>query len=429
MLKKSIGFLLLLGLCALTPAVGAENVRVALVQDQNTLALQAEHPFLVTDLRTGAEQELAKGKYYAHVQEGHLLLEKQSFGDTLRIMALEGKKLPEVNGRSYDGSLTLELQGDKLLAVNTLELERLLARVLPQKTMPVWPDEAIKAQAVAARTYALHQLWQRRDEAYDLKAMDAELPYPGLGRSVEKPVITKLIQATAGQYLADTRGRPILAVSTSSSGGRTEKGKAVFNKDYSYLQSVEDYDEDSPEHKWDFRISPSYVLNILEQHGHTLGKLANVRLSPWDEPGADRTETGRVRYIIFGGTIGSVKVSGAKLAEYLSLNSNCFEVETGSPPPESLKVPIENVYGLEVGRKEIPIKVKTEELRVWKNYMRSYHILTDAKDEKIIFHGRGKGHGVGLSAWGARGMASGDEGKRYGEILQHYYPGTILVKH
>ena len=428
MLKKSIGILLLLGLFSWSCPTEATDVRIALVQDQNTLALQAEHPFLVKDLRTGAEQKLEKGKYYAHVQEGHLYLEKQALGDTLLLTALEGKKLPEVNGRSYDGSLRLELQGDKLLAVNTLELERLLARVLPQKTMPVWPDEAIKAQAVAARSYVLHQLWQHGYETYDLKAMDAELPYAGLGRSTEKPVITKLIRATAGQYLADTRGRPILAVSTSSSGGRTEMGEAVFNKDYSYLQSVKDYDEDSPEHKWDFRISPSYVQNILEQHGHTLGKLANVRLSPWDEPGADRTESGRVRYIIFGGTLGSVKVSGAKLAEYLSLNSNCFEVETGSPPPESLKVPLENVYGMEVGRKEIPIKVKTEELRVWKNYMRSYHILTDAKDEKIIFHGRGKGHGVGLSAWGARGMAGGEEGKRYEEILRHYYPGTTLVK-
>ena len=95
--------------------------------------------------------------------------------------------------------------------------------------------------------------------------------------------------------------------------------------------------------------------------------------------------------------------------------------------PEKIEILIENRYGVEVARKEVPIKVHEKEPKIWNEYMQSYHVLTGDKDEKLIFHGKGKGLGAGLSAWGARGMASGDEPKKYQEILAHYYPGTKLV--
>ena len=65
---------------------------------------------------------------------------------------------------------------------------------------------------------------------------------------------------------------------------------------------------------------------------------------------------------------------------------------------------------------------------VWKNLVRSYHLLGGGKEEKIIFRGKGKGSGLGLSAWGARGMANADTKATYKTILAHYYPGTQLVR-
>lgn len=426
---KNFAIFLLCGFGVMwTSKAEAVEVRVALVQGQKTIALQADNSFEIHDLVSGATHSFSKGKYFAHVDGNNIKLEEQTLSNALELVALKDKSLPSINGRRYDGNVQLHLQKGTLLAVNRVELEQMLSRVLPQKTMPIWPDEAIKAQAVAARSYIMNAVHEPHGLGYDLTAVDDEITYLGLGQRVEKPAISKLIKATEGQYLADANGRPIYAVSTSSSGGKTETGKAALKKNFSYLQSVEDFDKDSPEYKWELRISPEYVHNLLEQNGFILGKLANVRLSTLENPGGDRSPSGRVEYIIWGGTLGSVKLSGKKMMELLNLNSSFFDVEVGTPAPEVLKVPIENSYGMEVGKKEIPIKVKEEKKQVWSNFVKSHHVITGSKDEKIIFHGYGKGHGAGLSAWGAKGMAGGEEPKSYKEILAHYYPGTYLVK-
>ena len=134
-----------------------------------------------------------------------------------------------------------------------------------------------------------------------------------------------------------------------------------------------------------------------------------------------------MRYLILSGSAGTVKISGAELAEIIGLKSTLFDLETGTPPPETLKVPIEDRYGFEVGSKDIDIKVKEDERPVWNRLLRSYHMLSGGKEEKIIFHGKGRGTGLGLSAWGARGMVVNNEKITASQILQHYYPGTHLV--
>ena len=91
------------------------------------------------------------GKYFIHGKNGRLSLnDDNTFGAELQIKAVEGKKSPLVNKRTYNGRLDVYLKSGELLVVNTLPLENYLASVLPAKTMVVWPDEAIKAQAVAA---------------------------------------------------------------------------------------------------------------------------------------------------------------------------------------------------------------------------------------------------------------------------------------
>ena len=363
-----------------------------------------------------------------HVADGKLVLDDaHSFGGSVTFTPLAGKALPQVNQRSYKGSVRVMAQGEKLLVVNQLELETYLASVLPAKTMVVWPDEAVKAQAVAARSYALYKK-QHSSGAYDIKALDKELTYFGTGSRIEKSAVTKLITATKGQYLADSSGRAIEAVTTSSSGGRTESAAQLWGYPVSYLQSVEDYDSDSPESTWEYRATPAVLEGLLAQRGYTVGKLASIRLSPLDEKGVDRTDTGRVKYLILSGASGTAKVSGSELAEMLGLSSTLFDLETGTPAPETLNVPIENYYGMEIGSKDIDIKVKEDGKPVWKNLVRSYHMLGGGKDEKIIFHGKGKGDGLGLSAWGARGMANSNAKLTYKDILRHYYPQTSLVQ-
>lgn len=408
-------------------AVAAEQIRIGIVVGQATAELSCEDEFTVRD-SAGKTTTMPKGKYFIHAQQGKLFFDDNNvFGNEAVVAAAAGKKSPQINKRSYKGDFQLQAeQGDKLMVVNRLPLEDYLASVLPAKTMSVWPDEVIKAQAVAARSYVLYKMQQSKN-AYALLATDKELPYEGTGKRIEKDVVTKLIQATKGQYLADAYGSAIEAVTTSSTGGRTESALNLWGTPVSYLQSVEDYDSDSPEYTWERRVTPALLEGLLAQRGYAAGKLTSIRLSPLDDAGVDRTPTGRVKYIILSGEAATVKISGDELVELLGLNSALFELETGTPVPETLKVPIEDYYGMEIGSKDIDIKVNESKKPVWKNLVRSYHLLGGGKEEKIIFHGKGKGSGLGLSAWGARGMANADAKTTYKTILAHYYPGTQLV--
>ena len=432
MLKKIIiTFLVALGYLygafGLSKSEAAELIRVALVHNQATAEISCDSDF---EVQSGSNKSiLPKGKYFLHIVDGKLVMDEQyAFGSTISVHALAGKALPRLNQRSYKGYLRALADNGKILVVNYVDLEQFLASVLPTKTMVVWPDEGIKAQAIAARSYALYQKRLHRDKQYDLTANDQELPYEGTGPRIEKAGITKLIMATRGQFLVDEQGLPIEAVTTSSSGGLTEAASGAWGREISYLKSVADYDSDSPDFQWEYRATPALLEGQLAQRGYTVGKLNSVRLSPLDTPDEDRTATGRVRYLILSGSAGTVKISGAELAEIIGLKSTLFDLETGTPPPETLKVPIEDRYGFEVGSKDIDIKVKEDERPVWNRLLRSYHMLSGGKEEKIIFHGKGRGTGLGLSAWGARGMVVNNEKITASQILQHYYPGTHLVK-
>lgn len=409
-------------------AVAAEQIRIGIVVGQATAELSCEDEFTVRD-SAGKTTTMPKGKYFIHAQQGKLFFDDNNvFGNEAVVAAAAGKSSPQINKRSYKGDFQLQAeQGNKLLVVNRLPLEDYLASVLPAKTMSVWPDEVIKAQAVAARSYAMYKMQQSKN-AYALLATDKELPYEGTGKRIEKDAVTKLIQATKGQYLADAYGSAIEAVTTSSTGGRTESALNLWGTPVSYLQSVEDYDSDSPEYTWERRVTPALLEGLLAQRGYAAGKLTSIRLSPLDDAGVDRTPTGRVKYIILSGEATTVKISGDELVELLGLNSALFELETGTPVPETLKVPIEDYYGMEIGSKDIDIKVNESKKPVWKNLVRSYHLLGGGKEEKIIFRGKGKGSGLGLSAWGARGMANADAKTTYKTILAHYYPGAKLVR-
>ena len=203
-------------------AVAAEQIRIGIVVGQATAELSCEDEFTVRD-SSGKTTTMPKGKYFIHAQQGKLFFDDNNeFGNEAFVATAAGKSSPQINKRSYKGDFQLQAeQGNKLLVVNRLPLEDYLASVLPAKTMSVWPDEVIKAQAVAARSYAMYKM-QHSDKAYALLATDRELPYGGTGKRIEKYAVTKLIQATKGQYLADAYGRAIEAVTTSSSGGRTE---------------------------------------------------------------------------------------------------------------------------------------------------------------------------------------------------------------
>ncbi len=398
----------------------ASLLRIALIEAQATAELDCEDDFFVEDLLSGKVTVVPAGKYFLRGSGENIIMDATKiFGKKITIAGAAGKNNPTINKKAYYGSFRAELLDKELLLINNIvTMESYLKCVLPAKTMSVWPEEVIKAQAVTARTYAKYMQEKNRHSMYDLSANDRELPYAG--RASEKDAVTENINSTAGLYMTDNAGSPLQAITTSSSGGKTESAEDAWGYDVSYLRSVNDYDQDSPDYQWKRNIKPSVLETILEQNGYHVGRLTGIRLSPLKFPSGDRTATGRVKYVFVFGKYGSAKISGKELQDFLGLESTLFDVETGVPLPQNLKVSLENSWGMEVGSKEIEIRVNEEHVDSGKQLLREYHFINYSKDGKIIFKGSGKGDGLGLSAWGARGLANAFENK-FVDILRYYY--------
>lgn len=423
MLRKLI-FICLFIVMGIINTAAAANIRVAVVSGQYSAEISCDTDLVVYSYDNGRQIVLPQGKYFLHIKDGMLDLNEQNLGRSIRLENKNSGSLA-VNKKNYQGSITAEVAEDKLLIVDEIELEEYLRQVLPGKVMPIWPDEAIKAQAVAARTYAAYMLEQGRGLPFDISANDRELVYQGTDK--QNVQISQLIEKTKGEILT-YHNKPILAVTTSSSGGVTESAAAAWGSDLPYLQSVTDYDRDCPDFDWEYKISPVLFQTLIEQYGYTVGKINSIQLSPFDMPGSDRTASGRVKFIVVAGDHGSCQISGFELMKILSLNSNFFAVNISTPLPDNLEVPIENYYGMEIGRKDIDIKVGDNESNIWQNVNAKYHLLSGGKDEKIIFTGHGRGSGLGLSTWGAKGMADASPSCSYRDILKHYYPSSTVKR-
>lgn len=423
MLRRLICICLLMMMGWINSAA-AQDIRVAVVNGQYSAEISCDDEITVYNKDSGTETVLPQGKYFLHVKKGVLTVDDRSLGNSISI---KNKKdgILLVNKKDYRGSISAEVVDNKLLIVDAVELEAYLCNVLPGKVMPIWPDEAIKAQAVAARTYAAYMMERHKNNAFDIRSNDKELFYQGMDKASDK--ISPLIKATEGEVLL-YHNRPIKAVTTSSTGGRTESAAAAWGKAVPYLQSVEDYDQDCPDFNWEYKISPILLQTLLEQNGYDVGKINSLRLSRLGAKSSDRTDSGRVKFIVVSGDNGSCQIDGYELMRILSLNSNFFEVSVSTPVPDNLEVPIENYYGMEIGRKDIDIKIGDKKSTVWKDINEKYHLLSGGKDEMIIFSGHGKGDGLGLSIWGAKGMADASANTDYRLILKHYYPNSILRK-
>ena len=404
------------------------DISIGLLAGQFSFELTASDDFSVSG-SDGQSASLKKGKYFLNAADGSLHLAGQNFREKVVFSPVNRNKFLAVNKQNYRGQIQVLINGNKKLTVNNLvPLESYVAAVLAPKSSPIWPDEAIKAQAVAVRSLAWY-FRQNSGESYALKANDPDMFYGGVRN--ENTLTSSLAAKTYGQVLY-YEGAPAMTYTTESSGGLTASAAEVLGTPVDYLVSVKDYDDDSPSYHWTKIYSSVDVSRILAQNGYTVGKLRSYRLSPLKTPYAeDRTATGRVRQVYFKGNQGDAQVDGAQMASMFGLNSTLFELVATRVLPDKLEVPIENPYGMEIGSKEIPIEVKEDDNSRWKQVLPGYVLLSGNTEEKLVFKGRGYGSGLGLSKWGARGMAdsaSDCSSDYYKTILGHYYPGTYVVQ-
>ena len=279
------------------------RVRVLVAEARPVLTVKSTVPFRVRDVF---------GKIYAlpagDVQLGPKLWVTVNGAPTELagpIVFLPGST-PLVLDRPYRGQIEVGVTGQKLNAVNVVGLELYLQGVIAQEMPSAWPDEALKAQAVAARSYALsHRV---SGKGFDLYADVRSQVYGGVAG--EHPRTTAAVQRTKGEVLL-WEGKPIDALFHSTSGGKTLAAVEVFGKAVPYLVAADDpHSALSPVHRW----GPTPIAEA------TIRKGLKLR-SPVTALKLTRGPSGRVTTVQAVTASGTTKISGATLRSAAGLRS------------------------------------------------------------------------------------------------------------
>ena len=266
--------------------------------------------------------------------------------------------------------------------IEKIDIEEYLYGVLSSEMPSTFDEEALKAQAIAARTYVIYKMENNITSGHKISSVctnsahcQAYTSYDDLKKikgedwiKSDYVKVKKAVDDTKGQIVSYEE-KAILPLYFSTSSGKTENSKDVFSTQYPYLVSVDSpYEENSPKYSTTYSIKKSkfikYIKNIYPQINISLDKLdKEVSI-------VDRTDGGCVKII----EVGNVKISGTDMRKILNLNSANFTI----------------------------------------NY----------NNDEMNFTVKGYGHGVGMSQWGAEGMAK--KGYKYYDILFHYFKGTDI---
>lgn len=323
-------------------------------------------------------------------------------------------------GKKYRGSIIIQsLPESNITLINELPFDQYLYSVVPSEMPSDWNMEALKAQAVAARNYALVTMGRHNANGFDLCSTEHCQAYNGLGQ--EKPSTTEAVNETKGKIIT-YNGKLIPAYFHSSSGGHTEDSENVWGTKIEYIKGVDDaYSLGSPYDNWTFSIDKSAIHEKLTQSKIDLGEIIDIRI-------LETSRYGRVTKLEVKGTKGTRVFEKEKIRSVIgtrSLKSIWYKLETdadifvrGSLMETSEPGRASNMY---VVSAEGKVKVSSPANKVIIKGIsgtKAYNVVPDI----YTFDGKGYGHGLGMSQYGAKGMA--EAGNSYQQILEHYYKGA-----
>lgn len=416
------------------------TIRVGLMTKQFGILAESNGSYEIVNVDTNKVQaEYAAGaKTRIGLREGKFVINNTVVeGDRFRIAPRKSKsmereeRLIEINNRRYRGVIEVfRTQGTNgLTAVNIVSVDDYVYGLMLRDITPEWPEQALKAQAVATRTFALYNVGKHKNDGFDLCASKDCLVYEG--QTGEDARIAKAIKDTRGIVLMH-QGYLAAAYYHLSSGGYTENSENVWSKAYPYLRGVPDSDQTSPYFQWQKRITPADLEGLLKAQGYSLGSLTAIEISkrtvaPMNKP--DRGVSGRIRTITFIGKDGVVALTGENIQQLLSLPSSLFDLKI-AVPIDSIDSNITDSYG-DRDTKQIQINLPPSASGGLLTDREGIHRINGVKNETIFIEGYGWGHGVGMSLWGAKTMAEkaiNPGPDYYVSILKHYYQDIKIGK-
>ena len=366
-----------------SPASATPSIRVLLASDVQRLDVRAEPTLWVRDDRDRARSY--RETLRIEVQGRTLLLNGSPVvGEQVTLRAGERDLtlwLPRQTGNGVSsrqgqekallqvsGLVRLIRRGKGLLIVNHVDLEEYVKGVVPAEVNSSWHHEMLKAQAVAARTYALYQHMLSLSRDYDVAASTQDQVYRGRHGINER--VEQAVESTRG-VVVTYQNAPIYAAFSSTAAGLTEDATVVWLKDLPYLKGVEcPFDLASPYYQWKRSFKVETLESNLRQLGFDVGTIAT--LTPLAHSRSGRVATLRLLH-----SKGELILRGEELRRA-------------------------------VGYTVVP----------------STQFTIDSVGEEVMISGYGAGHAVGLCQWGAKELA--ELGYPYTSILLYYYPGTEL---
>jgi stage II sporulation protein D len=379
---------ILAGACLLSLSSGAEageSIRVLLSTDVPRLEIRADSLLWVTDAK-GRGQALRAPVQVAAAGTGFLQNGVRMQTEQLTVNGGEQgltltfpRPARNPNGAgmssgdsgttiSVSGLIHLVRRGKGFLVINRVDLEEYVKGVVPAEVSSTWHQEMLKAQAVAARTYALYQQMLSATREYDVEATVQDQVYRGK-QGIDAGIL-RAVEDTRG-LIVTYQDAPIYAAFSSTAAGLTEDAMNVWSKEYPYLKGVEcPFDLASPYYQWKSSFKIDTLEQSLRQQGISVGTIATMTPLSFTRGG----RVAKLRILHSGGELILRGEELRKAVGYAIIPSTQFAIES-------------------IG-------------------------------QDVVLSGFGAGHAVGMCQWGAKELA--ELGYPFSTILRYYYPGTEL---
>ena len=362
-----------------------------------------------------------------------------------------------INNKEYRGKIQpTRVNGGSIIPVNAVSIEEYLYGVVPSEMSPSYAGEALKAQAVAARTYAIKKMDMKvhENKGYDL--CDGTHCQSYKGKSAEFPATNAAVDATKGLVIYH-KGEPIEAVFFASSGGYTENSEDIWTAPLPYLKAVPDvYEVDT--NTWTKKITAAQLTNLASAKGDNIGQVTDMVISKV-------SLGGRIQELKLVGTKGTKVLTRDQVRTYFSsLNgsfpSKMFTINgkgggpkttvsmntrqlsdisdaanvTNSPEEsiadnyvigsDSLLFPELETYNTTPTNVSNNVTSAVMQRNVTVTGASSGAVSTNNGTGVFVIEGKGNGHGAGLSQKGSQGLAL--QGSDFLSILYHYYTDVTI---
>jgi stage II sporulation protein D len=352
----------------------ARLIRVAVLREEDHFTMAVHGRYDVVDFNTGKKLDT---RVYLRPVLVSLDHGKTKVGDAVYdaarvIVAPRREALVSINDGHFRGDvIVINNKGVNFTVINSIDIEQYIRGVLYHEISDKWPLEAIMAQAVATRTYAVYSMDKFAARDYDVTNDIYSQVYGGRGSERYRTNIA--VRRTAGEVLM-YKGKIFPAFFHANSGGVTEDASELWDIDLEPLKGVKSpFSMNQPHYEWHQNFRLKDIQDKLNARGYQIGLIKNIQV-------IERNKSGRIRKLRIVSRDGKEEIVEGKV--------------------------FRDIIG--------------------PNILRSNKYDIEMKGWYVDFVGNGWGHGVGMCQWGAYGMALMHY--NYRQILFFYYPGSELVK-